>query len=331
MSSKIMVSVCCLVYNHEKYLRKCLDGFIMQKTNFKFEVLIHDDASIDNSAEIIREYEKKYPDIIKPIYQKENQYSKGVKINWEYQYPRAKGKYIALCEGDDCWSDENKLQIQFDTMEAEKTAAMSVHTVRCIMENGKLTNRYFPRNIIDKAVLKPCEFMKIIQWDTYPFQTSSYFIRSTYIHSLINDKPEFVRIANVGDIPLMLYMVTKGDIIYIDKVMSYYRLNSIGSYNSRLNSYEKIIDHNKHMIRIYKLFNKCSGYRFNEYMQCGILNYEFTIDSIRDDHKSLVQKKYRKVVKNLPLKRKIHYYISVLIPGFNKIYRRLRNNNQKKH
>ena len=72
-NNNIMVSVCCLVYNHEKYLRKCLDGFVMQRTNFKFEVLIHDDASTDHSADIIREYEKKYSDIIKPIYQKENQ------------------------------------------------------------------------------------------------------------------------------------------------------------------------------------------------------------------------------------------------------------------
>ena len=86
----IKVSVFCLVYNHENYLRQCLDGFVNQRCNFKYEVLIHDDASTDNSANIIREYEKKYPDIIKPIYQTENQYSKGVKISKIYQYPRKK-------------------------------------------------------------------------------------------------------------------------------------------------------------------------------------------------------------------------------------------------
>lgn len=89
---EIAVSVLCLVYNHEKYLRKCLDGFVNQKTNFKFEVIINDDASTDKSADIIREYEEKYPDIIKPIYQTENQYSKGVKLSAVYQYPRVKGK-----------------------------------------------------------------------------------------------------------------------------------------------------------------------------------------------------------------------------------------------
>ena len=75
-----LVSICCLCYNHEPYIRECLEGFMMQKTNFAFEVLIHDDASTDKSAEIIREYEAKYPDIIKPIYQTENQYSKGVGV-----------------------------------------------------------------------------------------------------------------------------------------------------------------------------------------------------------------------------------------------------------
>ena len=75
--SEIAVSISCLVYNHENYLRRCLDGFLSQKTNFAFEILIHDDASTDSSADIIREYEAKYPDIVKPIYQTENQYSKG--------------------------------------------------------------------------------------------------------------------------------------------------------------------------------------------------------------------------------------------------------------
>ncbi|HHX61228.1 MAG TPA: glycosyltransferase [Epulopiscium sp.] len=100
-----LVSICCLAYNHEKFIRQALDGFIMQESNFPIEVLIHDDASTDDTANIIREYEKKYPEIIKPIYQTENQYSKGVGISVTYNFPRAKGKYIAMCEGDDYWTD----------------------------------------------------------------------------------------------------------------------------------------------------------------------------------------------------------------------------------
>lgn len=115
--SEVIVSVCCLAYNHEQYIRKCLDGFVMQKCNFKFEVLIHDDASTDKTASIIREYEAKYPNIIKPIYQLENQHSKGIKPTFTYNLPRCKGKYIAFCEGDDYWTSENKLQQQVNLLD----------------------------------------------------------------------------------------------------------------------------------------------------------------------------------------------------------------------
>jgi len=113
-----MVSIVCEAYNHEPYLRDCLEGFVMQKTDFPIEILIHDDASTDKSAVIIREYESKYPSLFKPIYQKENQYSKGISIWSKYQLPRAKGKYIAFCEGDDYWIDPYKLQKQVDFLES---------------------------------------------------------------------------------------------------------------------------------------------------------------------------------------------------------------------
>ena len=105
-NNQIVVSIQCLTYNHAPYIRQCLDGFVMQKTNFRFEAIIHDDASTDGTQEIIREYEKKYPDIIKPIYQKENQYSKGIPgYITNIISSKCKGKYFALCEGDDFWID----------------------------------------------------------------------------------------------------------------------------------------------------------------------------------------------------------------------------------
>lgn len=118
MKDKPLVSISCITYNHAPYIRQCLEGFIMQKTNFAYEILIHDDASTDSTSDIIQEYENKYPDIIKPIYETENQYQKGVPIGSAiWNVPRAQGKYIALCEGDDYWTDPNKLQKQVDYME----------------------------------------------------------------------------------------------------------------------------------------------------------------------------------------------------------------------
>ncbi len=113
-----LVSICCLVYNHEPFLRECFEGFVMQKTTFPIEVLVHDDASTDHSADIIREYTAKYPDIFKPIYQTENQYSKGKGfVGLQLNFERAQGKYIAMCEGDDYWTDPLKLQKQVDFLE----------------------------------------------------------------------------------------------------------------------------------------------------------------------------------------------------------------------
>ena len=85
-----LVSIVCDTYNHVNYIRQCLDGFLMQETNFPIEILVHDDASTDGTADIVKEYESRYPNLIKPIYQTENQYSKGVKVTLEYQYSRAK-------------------------------------------------------------------------------------------------------------------------------------------------------------------------------------------------------------------------------------------------
>lgn len=134
LNTNPIVSICCLCYNHEPYIRECLEGFMMQKTNFVFEVLIHDDASTDKSADIIREYEAKYPEIIKPIYQTENQYSKGIGISITYQFPRARGKYIAMCEGDDYWTDPNKLQKQVDFLEANPEYSLSFHKAKVLSE-----------------------------------------------------------------------------------------------------------------------------------------------------------------------------------------------------
>ena len=113
-----LVSISCITYNHKQYIRDAIEGFLMQITNFPVEILIHDDASTDGTAEIIREYEKQYPWLIKPVYQTENQYSKHNGIISKIQYVRALGKYIAFCEGDDYWTDPYKLQKMVDFLES---------------------------------------------------------------------------------------------------------------------------------------------------------------------------------------------------------------------
>lgn len=111
-----MVSIICNTYNHEKYIELALRGFLRQRTDYSFEILVYDDASTDKTADIIRKYEARYPQLVKPIYQTVNQFSLGLKPAKQNRL-RAKGKYLAICEGDDYWIDKYKLQKQIDYME----------------------------------------------------------------------------------------------------------------------------------------------------------------------------------------------------------------------
>lgn len=128
----ILVAIHCLVYNHEPYLRDCFEGFVMQKTNFRFVAIVHEDCSTDNSAAIIREYEAKYPDIFRPIYETENQWHKtdgSLRRIMNAAIDATGVKYVALCEGDDYWIDPYKLQKQVDFMESHPKCSVSFH--RC--------------------------------------------------------------------------------------------------------------------------------------------------------------------------------------------------------
>ncbi|PIW04170.1 MAG: glycosyl transferase family 2 [Cytophagales bacterium CG17_big_fil_post_rev_8_21_14_2_50_40_13] len=149
---KPVVSICCITYNHEPYIEDALEGFLIQETDFPFEILIHDDASTDRTADIIREYEAKYPRLIKPIYQIENQYSKGRRGFMNDLFSISKGKYIATCEGDDYWKDRQKLNIQVLFLDKNKSFVASGHDSDIIDENGLLKSSSRLKNNFKKDV-----------------------------------------------------------------------------------------------------------------------------------------------------------------------------------
>ena len=131
-----LVSIKCLAYNHEKYIGQTLDSFLMQETDFPFEVIVHDDASTDKTADILREYEKKYPLIVKPIYETENLYSKHDGRITRVPNAALKGKYVATCEGDDYWTNPHKLQMQADFLESHEDYFAIGHNVRVVDDDG---------------------------------------------------------------------------------------------------------------------------------------------------------------------------------------------------
>lgn len=167
-AGKPVVTICCITYNHELYIQDCIEGFLIQETDFPFEILIHDDASTDNTAKIIASYAQKYPKIIKPMYQNENQYSKG-KRAMEYLMPLCRGDYIALCEGDDYWIDPKKLQIQVDFLDNNPEYVISGHDAFVVDEQGnKIKNShlsdYHKRDYSKEELIKGHAWILTMSW-----------------------------------------------------------------------------------------------------------------------------------------------------------------------
>lgn len=133
--STLYVSVCCTAYNNEAFIVEALDSILSQKTTFPFEIIVRDDASTDNTASIIQTYQEKFPNIIKPILEKENQYSQGVKA-LPVTFAQAQGNYIAICQADDYWNDTTKLQQQIDFLEANPDYVITYHDCEAVTKDG---------------------------------------------------------------------------------------------------------------------------------------------------------------------------------------------------
>lgn len=235
----IVVSIVCNTYNQELYIQDALEGFVNQQTNFKYEVLIHDDASTDRTPDIIKEYAIKYPDIIKPIFQTENQYSKGVSISDTFQYPRALGKYIAFCEGDDYWVDNQKLQLQVDLLDKNPSVDICAHASRTI--DAATGETLLHKTVRDTVGIIPVR--KVMFGGGDYVATASLLFR----RKIIEDIPAFRKILAL-DYTLQIHGSLNGGMLYIPREMSVYRSNVRGSWTNgmRNNMLGKI----KHMKKI---------------------------------------------------------------------------------
>lgn len=326
-NNETMVSILCTAYNHEKYIKQCLDGFIMQKTNFKFEVIVHDDPSTDNTANIIREYENKYPDIIKPIYQKENQYSKGVSLS-KIMCAKCRGKYVAFCEGDDFWTDELKLQKQVDALENNTECKCCVCTVRDVDEDGTSLNLTHPSVPFESSAIDIEGFLKLAISE-YAFQTSSYmFLKEDYSEYIINP-PQFRKVSPVGDWPMILYFCTKGNIYYINDEMSCYRRNAVGSYTTTMGVaiVEKRKKYNQGLIDMINAFDKYTDYKYHNYCEQFAERFvKYYYDCLKDERnfKEIVNKKYRKFFKEESSKDRLYIKLKVYLPFVANLYDKMR-------
>ena len=212
-----LVTILCTCYNHEKYIEDAIEGFLIQETNFPFEVIIHDDASTDNSQEIIKSYEKEYPQIIKGIYQKENQYQQGKKLAY-LLYPMVISSYIALCEGDDYWTDPKKLQIQKEFLNSNEEFVICYGDVEAFNENGIIENYVGGA----KKDLTADELKK-----TTPINTMTVMSRNK-----IKSFPPEYNFAKIGDLFIWVLLSEYGKGKYLPQIKpSRYRVHDGGIYS----------------------------------------------------------------------------------------------------
>lgn len=215
-----IVSICCVTFKHGKYIRQCLDGFVKQKTNFEFEILVHEDASTDETAEIVKEYELKYPELFRCVYQSENQFLKqNTLVN--ILFKMAKGKYIAICEGDDYWTDPYKLQKQVDFLEANPEYSFCVANTRIV--NSK-------NNIIVFKELKPgdLQLKDFIEGNKIGGNTCTAVIRKEVVTNKYFYK---ITASPFGDWAIWLFCLENNKGYLLGDSMACYRIHNSGIWS----------------------------------------------------------------------------------------------------
>lgn len=229
MINEIVVSVCCLAYNHEAFIKDAIEGFLIQETDFPIEILIHDDASTDGTSEIIKYYQDTYPGKFIVVFQNVNQFSQGKNV-LEPLFKIARGKYIAICEGDDYWTDPYKLQKQVDFMEQHLDCSICCHKVSFKFENDDNKTLLFP-DIVGDKVFDKSELNK-----RFFIKTCSLLIQNIHMKELLS----FLEGFKVKDTPMWYFFAEHGHIAYLDDIMAVYRVHGT-SYWSSLDDYQQLL------------------------------------------------------------------------------------------
>lgn len=282
---KIYTSVICIVFNQDKYIRDAIDSFLAQVTEYKFEIIIHDDVSTDSTRNILKEYKQKYPSIIKLILQDVNQFTINGAMPFKHSFSMAEGEYIAICEGDDFWVDENKLQRQITELKNNMGLDLCFHSA--LYFDGSetfLTAKYAKTNSVIKVE-------SVIGKDYGSIATASLFLR----REALDEYLDFVMSRpwlTVGDIYIHFFSAKRGGAFYINTPMSVYNVLVEGSWTQTLTS-RKLENHTAQRIIAYHELDELTKYKYSESIN-------------KSNRKSL---KYFLFRKNVPLKNRFNYFL----------------------
>lgn len=293
---KILLSIASITYNHQQFIAQAIDSWLMQKTNFDFEIIIGEDCSTDNTRQIIEEYIAKYSNKIKLITSESNV---GMMPNFIRTLEACKGKYIALCEGDDYWTDPLKLQKQVDFLEENEGYSGCFHNATIIDEINNKKN-LFLKEITEGEII--IEQIVLTGGSIYP--TASLVFKN-YREQLYKHLFEFMS----GDWLLILFLADKGNIYFENIQTSIYRRHNTGICSSTLNDVTKIINHRLNDIELLKYYNKTTAFRYDKIIKHGILkNYR----NILNQRKVVLLRDLKYILK-LPIKEMIYLTLKSLI------------------
>ena len=297
-----LVSIVCDTYNHAPYIRRALDGFLSQETDFPFEIVVHDDASTDETADIIREYESARPDLFRCVYRTENIYSKDPKILEHYVFPLARGKYIAICEGDDYWTNPNKLQKQIAYLEAHPDCTLSVCAADLVDPEE---NRIGSVSPYDTDTDISTEDMII---GGGGFVATASIVAPTH---LAQNRASFCDETDVDDAVLQIWFASNGTTHYIAESMCAYRQAVPGSWTVTYHAAgrEAQITHHRGLARALREFDVQSNYRWHDAVDVNATYQEYEVLRMTNDLPALKKPPYRTRYLELPLKRRIRMHL----------------------
>lgn len=314
MEQEVLVTVLCTCFEQKDYLRDAVMGIVNQKTKFRFELLLHDDASKDGTREMAEDYARQYPDIICPILQTQNQYSRKVDIFREILFPRARGKYLAICEGDDYWTDENKLQKQVDFLENHGDYTACVHnTVRKDVISGKESLMY-------EGPERDLNFAELCRGGGTFFHTSSILCRAETLFHPVFEMPYVI----FADYTIALQLSLAGKVHYLDSPMSVYRSNVAGSFTMRMKGASKhLIIVEKSLELLHTVLPLTKGEDSLALME-AIHACEYDGMELKQEYGEMQKPPYLKIFKAHPFLYRVKTRLKTLFPRSYRVFRRIK-------
>ncbi len=307
-NSKPKFSVCCTTYNHEKYLSRCLESLVSQKTDFDYEILVFEDKSTDGTKEILAQFANEYPEKIIPLYQEENRYRKDVHVFENHVFPLVRGEYIALCEGDDFWTDENKLQKQADALDAYADCKLCVHKTVLGDEDGNFLGGYLPPIDYDTGIYKTDEFLKMGY-----LHTTSYAFRASDLEGYL--KTGLYKTADVFDVPLLNYFAMLGSVYYFNETLSCYR---VGRKNNWTNNHDGA-KHCDSMIKTLDAIDEYFGRKWTKSLDKARFDNLLIGCYAKRNFSDIKGKRWRPFIKKLPFKKRAEIRIGISFPWIIKL------------